>query len=94
MKRISLVVRSSYDVFVKPTYALLKKQRTGILRLIVRSFFVKLAPGLAVKKVKVNSMSSFEQSWKSSKTLCYILKFKAIEQLILEKKIFKSVTKY
>ena len=45
MKRIYLVVRTSYDVFVKPTYALLKKERTDILRLIVRSFFVKLAPG-------------------------------------------------
>ena len=30
---------------MKPTYALLRKERTGILRLIVRSFFVKLAPG-------------------------------------------------
>ena len=46
MKRIYLVVRTSYDVFVKPTYALLKKERTDILRLIVRSFFVKLAPDL------------------------------------------------
>ena len=45
MKRIYLVVRTSYDVFVKPTYALLRKERTNILRLIVRSFFVKLAPG-------------------------------------------------
>ena len=44
VKRIYLVVRTSYDVFVKPTYALLKKERTDILRLIVRSFFVKLAP--------------------------------------------------
>ena len=48
MNRIYLVVRTSYDVFVKPTYALLKKERTDILRLIVRSFFVKLAPVLNI----------------------------------------------
>ena len=44
MKRIYLVVRTSYDVFMKPTYALLRKERTDILRLIVRPFFMKLAP--------------------------------------------------
>ena len=45
MKRICLVIRTSYDVYVKPTYALRRKERTDIIRLIVRSFFVKLAPG-------------------------------------------------
>ena len=48
VKRIYLVIRTSYDVFVKPTYALLRKERTDILRLIVRSFFVKLAPGVCM----------------------------------------------
>ena len=47
VKRIYLVVRTSYDVFVKPTYALLKKERTDI---IVRSFFVKLAPELQIRE--------------------------------------------
>ena len=46
MKRIYLVVRTSNDVFVKPTYALLRRECTDILRLIIRSFFVKLAPEL------------------------------------------------
>ena len=31
VKRISLVVRTSYDVFVKPTYVLLKTNRTIFL---------------------------------------------------------------
>ena len=30
---------------MKPTYALLRKERSDMFRLIVRSFFVKLAPG-------------------------------------------------
>ena len=49
VKRIYLVVRTSYDIFKKPTYALLKKERSDILRLIVRSFFMKLAPDITEK---------------------------------------------
>ena len=75
MKRIDLVVRTSYDVFVKPTYALLKKERTDILRLIVRSFFVKLAPGHTnLRHIKSKSIIAFEQSHVTS----YLLEYRCI----------------
>ena len=45
MKRIYLLVRTSYDVFMKPTYAHRKKECTNNLRLIVRTLFMKMAPG-------------------------------------------------
>ena len=48
-------LRTSYDVFVKPTYALLRKERTDILRLIVRSFFMKLAPA-AIYQIQIGPL--------------------------------------
>ena len=45
---------------------------------------------LAVKKVKVNPRSSFEHSCQYLSIQCYIVSFRAIDLLILEKKLFKG----
>ena len=39
-----MLVRTSCDGLMKPTYVLLKKERTNILRLIVQILLMKLAP--------------------------------------------------
>ena len=38
-----MLVRTSCDGLMKPTYVLLKKERTNLLRLIVRTFLMTLA---------------------------------------------------
>ena len=43
-RKIFMLVRTSCDGLMKPTYVLLKKERTNILRFIVRTFLMKLAP--------------------------------------------------
>ena len=45
---------------------------------------------LAIKKVKMNPRSSFEQCLQVMITQCYIPSFMAISHLVLEKTIFKG----
>ena len=49
---------------------------------------------LAVKKVKVNPRSSFEHSCQYLSIQCYTVSFKAIDLLILQKKLLKVFTIY
>ena len=48
---------------------------------------------LDVKQVKVNLISSFEQTWKAQHPQCYIPSLKVISLLVLEK-IFKGFLPY
>ena len=44
-----MLVQTSCDGLMKRTYVLLKKERTNFLKLIVRTFLMKLAPGEIVR---------------------------------------------
>ena len=50
--------------------------------------------GLVVKYVKINSMSSFEQTMMGRSPLCYIPSFVEIGLLVPEKKIFEGFLPY